>query len=61
MRAERRFAQRMMSVPWQEESFGPGEVAIEVGLNGDVRIILNVEDLDHLRAVIESDDEARIS
>jgi hypothetical protein len=61
MRAQRRFAQRMMPVPWQEVSFGPGQVAIEVGFDGDVRIVLDVEDLDHLRAVIESDDEARVS
>lgn len=46
---------------WQEVEGAPGEVGIEVGLDPLYRIILNRDDLDHLRAVIDADDEARVS
>lgn len=46
---------------WQEVDGGPGEVGIEVGLDPLYRVLLNRDDLDHLRAVIEADDEARVS
>jgi hypothetical protein len=58
VRVERRLlasdrGDRWTSVPWQEEDHIPGEsVRIEIGLSGDVRVVLEEEDLDHLRALI---------
>lgn len=49
-----------MSSPWQEEDGGPGEIVLELGLFANVRVTLDLEDLEHLRRQILASDAERV-
>jgi hypothetical protein len=48
------YAGKWGSVVWQEEDGAAGEVRIEIGLARDLRVVLDLEDLEHLSAVIRA-------